>query len=109
MSVQGLLLLRRGVLALPGLTLLGHARARAAQGGPFSLGIASGEPAPDGFVLWTRLAFDWRGGGIAARAVPVDWVVARDEALRDVVRRGQAVATPRRYVVKAGRTALPPG
>jgi alkaline phosphatase D len=23
---------------------------------PFSLGVMSGEPAPDGFVLWTRLA-----------------------------------------------------
>ncbi|HTO55264.1 MAG TPA: PhoD-like phosphatase N-terminal domain-containing protein, partial [Myxococcota bacterium] len=27
-------------------------------GDPFSLGVASGEPAPDGFVLWTRLAPD---------------------------------------------------
>src|SRR5260221_7718577 len=26
------------------------------QGNPFSLGVASGDPAPDGFVLWTRLA-----------------------------------------------------
>ena len=25
---------------------------------PFSLGVASGEPGPDGFVLWTRLAPD---------------------------------------------------
>jgi alkaline phosphatase D len=23
---------------------------------PFSLGVASGDPAPDGFVIWTRLA-----------------------------------------------------
>ncbi|MEJ7576782.1 MAG: PhoD-like phosphatase N-terminal domain-containing protein [Pyrinomonadaceae bacterium] len=23
---------------------------------PFTLGIASGDPAPDGFILWTRLA-----------------------------------------------------
>ncbi|WP_299036950.1 PhoD-like phosphatase N-terminal domain-containing protein [uncultured Pseudokineococcus sp.] len=32
---------------------------------PFTLGIASGDPAPDGFVLWTRLAprpFEVRGG-----------------------------------------------
>jgi alkaline phosphatase D len=27
-----------------------------AGGDPFSLGVASGEPAADGFVLWTRLA-----------------------------------------------------
>ncbi|HAQ36853.1 MAG TPA: alkaline phosphatase, partial [Alphaproteobacteria bacterium] len=25
-------------------------------GDPFSLGVASGDPTPDGFVLWTRLA-----------------------------------------------------
>jgi alkaline phosphatase D len=25
---------------------------------PFTLGVASGEPAPDGFVIWTRLAPD---------------------------------------------------
>ena len=23
---------------------------------PFTLGVASGQPSPDGFVLWTRLA-----------------------------------------------------
>ena len=23
---------------------------------PFQLGVASGDPAPDGFVIWTRLA-----------------------------------------------------
>src|SRR5260221_2812186 len=26
------------------------------NGDPFSLGVAAGEPTPDGFVLWTRLA-----------------------------------------------------
>ncbi|WP_338663448.1 alkaline phosphatase D family protein [Pararoseomonas sp. SCSIO 73927] len=97
MSAPELLLPRRGLLALPGLALMGHARARAAEGAEpdlFLLGVASGEPAPDGFVLWTRLATAWRGGGMPARPVPVDWVVARDEALRDVVRRGQTMAVP---------------
>ncbi|MCR0980908.1 alkaline phosphatase D family protein [Roseomonas populi] len=89
-----LLVPRRAALALPGLALFGHFRARAAEGDPFLLGVASGEPAPGGFVLWTRLATEWRGGGMPAQAVPVDWVVARDEGLRDVVRRGQAVALP---------------
>ena len=27
-----------------------------ASDNPFTLGVASGEPSPDGFVLWTRLA-----------------------------------------------------
>ena len=30
---------------------------------PFNLGIASGDPAPDGVVLWTRLAPDPLNGG----------------------------------------------
>ena len=30
---------------------------------PFSLGVASGDPAPDGVVLWTRLAPDPLNGG----------------------------------------------
>jgi alkaline phosphatase D len=38
----------------------------------FTLGIASGDPAPDGVVLWTRLAPDpLHGGGMPARSVPV--------------------------------------
>ena len=30
---------------------------------PFKLGVASGDPAPDGFVLWTRLAPKPLAGG----------------------------------------------
>ena len=36
---------------------VGRHLARAA-GSPFTLGVASGDPLPDGFVLWTRLASD---------------------------------------------------
>jgi len=39
---------------LPGVALAEPARGR--LGDPFTLGVASGDPAPDGFVLWTRLA-----------------------------------------------------
>lgn len=63
---------------------------------PFSLGIASGDPAPDGFVLWTRLAplpFE-PGGGMGTEPVPVQWVVAEDESLKKVVRHGTAQADP---------------
>ncbi|QYC43196.1 Alkaline phosphatase D precursor [Nonomuraea coxensis DSM 45129] len=59
---------------------------------PFQLGIASGEPASDGVVLWTRLAMDPVAldglGGMPDRAVPVQWELARDEGFRRVVRRG---------------------
>ena len=60
---------------------------------PFSLGVMSGDPSPDGFVLWTRLAPDpLAGGGMDAAAVEVEWIVAEDEALRRVVKKGKAVA-----------------
>ena len=59
----------------------------------FSLGVASGEPAPDSVVLWTRLAPDpLRGGGMPPAPVAVRWEIADDEAMRRVVRRGSAVA-----------------
>lgn len=62
---------------------------------PFTLGVASGDPTPEGIVLWTRLAPDpLRGGGMPPEAVEVHWVVGTDERLSRVVRRGTAIATP---------------
>ena len=63
---------------------------------PFRLGIASGSPKPDGFVLWTRLVprlFE-PDGGMPDRRVPVDWELATDPRMRRVVRRGTAWALP---------------
>lgn len=60
---------------------------------PFTLGVASGAPLPDGVVLWTRLAPDpLEGGGLPPAAIEVRWEVARDEGFRDIVRRGGALA-----------------
>jgi alkaline phosphatase D len=63
---------------------------------PFSLGVASGDPAPDGVVLWTRLAPRPRepGGGMPPEPVEVSWQVAEDEAMTRVVQRGTAAANP---------------
>jgi len=63
---------------------------------PFSLGIASGDPLPDGVVLWTRLAPDplEPDGGMPRRKAPVRWEVATDERFRQVVRKGNTHATP---------------
>jgi len=63
---------------------------------PFTLGVASGDPSPDGFVLWTRLApgplaIDGLGG-MPDRDVEVTWEVATDEAMTDVVASGTVVA-----------------
>ncbi len=44
-----------GGLASAGVTLLSASDAHVAPY-PFTLGVASGEPLSDGFVLWTRLA-----------------------------------------------------
>src|SRR3954469_1322657 len=63
---------------------------------PFSLGVASGDPAPDGFVIWTRLAPDPLDahGGMAMMPVPVTWEVGTDESLRTIVARGEEKARP---------------
>jgi alkaline phosphatase D len=65
------------------------------SGSPFQLGVASGEPSADGFVIWTRLApKPLEGGGMLRELVEVGWEVATDEKFTRVVRRGRAVATP---------------
>lgn len=62
---------------------------------PFAAGIASGDPASDGVVLWTRLIPDpSREQAWQKENVTVEWRVATDEAFRKVVKRGKAVATP---------------
>ncbi|HSV22842.1 MAG TPA: alkaline phosphatase D family protein [Xanthobacteraceae bacterium] len=74
------------------------AQARRWPADPFSLGIASGAPRPDGFVLWTRLAPDPLSinpatpGGMTGGDVPVAYEIAGDEAMHDIVRRGVADA-----------------
>jgi alkaline phosphatase D len=62
---------------------------------PFQLGVASGDPTDDGFVIWTRLA----PKPLDASAMPpvnveVSWRIAEDENLSRVVQRGRAVAQP---------------
>lgn len=84
---------------LVGTAAAGSTRYRAPRwlGDPFTLGIASGDPTPDGVVLWTRLAPDPFApdglGGMAMAPVTVDYEVAADEGFRRVVTRGSAVAT----------------
>jgi alkaline phosphatase D len=61
---------------------------------PFSLGVAAGDPASDGFVIWTRLApkpLD-NHGGMPPAPVGVAWEVATDPHMTHVIRSGHAVA-----------------
>jgi alkaline phosphatase D len=61
---------------------------------PFSLGIAAGEPLPDGAVLWTRIAPTNPPADLATRNVEVSWEVASDESFKTIVQRNKAVAAP---------------
>ncbi|PSL05468.1 alkaline phosphatase D [Haloactinopolyspora alba] len=96
---------RRHFLGTTGLSLvaLSHGASRFRENDrpafpdtPFSLGMASGEPAPDSVVLWTRLAPRplEPAGGMPARKVPVRYEVATDEGFRNVITRNVAFAVP---------------
>jgi len=99
-------MLDRRAFLLSGLTAYGaSARALFAGGAvlqspkfptsPFTLGVCSGDPAPDGVVLWTRLAIDpLNGGGMPRQPVEVQWQVAADDRLSKIVRSGKAIASP---------------
>lgn len=64
--------------------------------GLFTLGVASGDPTPDGVVLWSRLAPDpLAGGGMPdGMDVIVRWQLARDEAMTDLVADGATQTGP---------------
>jgi alkaline phosphatase D len=92
-------LLRTGGSAAAGIVLLGRAATARAippfRGDPFSLGVASGDPTPDGIVLWTRLApAPLEGGGLPLEVFGVRYEVAADEGFRRIVRRGTVEALP---------------
>ena len=78
---------------------------------PFKLGVASGDPAPDGVVLWTRLAPDpLHEGGMAQQHVPVRWELSSDENFSTIVRRGAVLATPEfAHAVHVELEGLEPG
>lgn len=96
-SSRRALLVRAAALAgaafAPAVWTSALARTRLADD-PFRLGVASGEPEPDGVVLWTRLAPDPQAldGGMTPEPVRVAWEVAEDEGFRRTVRRGDALA-----------------
>lgn len=81
---------------------------------PFTLGVASGDPLPDGFVIWTRLAPDPLAddglGGMPPRPYVVSWQVASDPAFRRVVRAGSTRAVPDlAHAVHVDVSGLPAG
>lgn len=79
---------------------------------PFGLGVASGDPLPDGVVLWTRLAPEplEPGHGMPMQRVEVTWEVASDERFRSIVKTGKDWARPELgHAVHAEVSGLEPG
>lgn len=93
---------RRAILAWYGASLATGISSQTAianphfRADPFSLGVASGDPASDGFVLWTRLAPEPLApdGGMGRQAVELRYEIATDEAFSRIVRLGRARADP---------------
>ncbi|MFI2639650.1 alkaline phosphatase D family protein [Streptomyces sp. NPDC018610] len=97
------------VLAAP---LAAALPARAAAAEPaFLHGVASGDPLPDGVLLWTRVTPTEEavpGSGLGPDT-EVSWVVARDKAFTDVVAKGSTTATAASdHTVKADIRGLEP-
>lgn len=62
---------------------------------PFALGVASGAPAEDSVVIWTRLCTDpLSAEGLGPQQWPVLWECAEDQGFRRIVRQGQTMAHP---------------
>lgn len=63
---------------------------------PFYHGVASGDPLPDRVIIWTRLTPSHKG-----ESFPVKWIIAKDEALTEVVNEGIVTASSDRdYTIK---------
>ncbi|MFJ6073431.1 alkaline phosphatase D family protein [Streptomyces sp. NPDC093065] len=97
------------VLAAPLASALPAGAAGAAPA--FLHGVASGDPLPDGILLWTRVtpvpeAIPGSGTGPDTE---VGWVVATDKALSNVVAKGSVTATAASdHTVKADVRGLAP-
>lgn len=76
---------RRLLLAgAPALALPRRAWAQNLARGVFTHGVASGDPLPDGVMLWTRFV---------GSDAPITWEVGEDEAFTRVTQRGEAHAS----------------
>ena len=68
----------------------------------FSHGVASGDPLHDSVILWTRVS---NAGG---ESLTLNWLVARDESMTDIVASGTvATDADRDYTVKVDARGLP--
>ncbi|MFE3610027.1 alkaline phosphatase D family protein [Streptomyces goshikiensis] len=100
--------------ALAPLAGLGASAAHAAAAAPapaFLHGVASGDPLPDGILLWTRVTPvpEAAPGSGLGPATEVTWEVSEDKAFSRVVARGSVTATAAAdHTVKADVRGLRP-
>ncbi|MET9469198.1 alkaline phosphatase D family protein [Streptomyces sp. NPDC006544] len=101
--------------ALAPMTALGAGTARAATAATaapaFLHGVASGDPLPDGILLWTRVtpADGAVPGSGLGPATAVDWEIAEDKAFSRIVARGSVTASATSdHTVKADVRGLRP-
>ncbi|MFA3874420.1 alkaline phosphatase [Streptomyces sp. MMCC 100] len=97
------------VLAAPLAAALPAGAAGAAPA--FLHGVASGDPLPDGVLLWTRVTPTPEAipGSGAGPDTEVNWVLAMDKALTNIVAKGSVTATAASdHTVKADVRGLAP-
>jgi alkaline phosphatase D len=76
---------------------------------PFLHGLASGDPLATAVILWTRVSVP-RPSGAAAEDVPVQWRVALDPLMRELVTEGEtSTGEAADYTVKVDVTGLSAG
>ena len=73
---------------------------------PFAHGVSSGDPLKDRVIIWTRIT----EVSPSAPTIPVQWFVATDPAMRNIVKSGaQSTNAARDWTVKVDITGLLPG
>jgi alkaline phosphatase D len=107
------LVLGSSAAALVGVELAGpgFSAALGLPDGPFQYGVASGDPLPNGFIIWTRVtpSPDATPGSGLGVATPVNWIVATDATLTNVVASGTVVTSPTTdHTVKVDVSGLAP-
>ncbi|MGK8523092.1 alkaline phosphatase D family protein [Nocardia asteroides] len=104
-------LLKGGAAAATATAVLSAGRARAAT--PiFQHGVASGDPLPDGVIIWTRVTVsaDATPGSGLGDPAPVRWEIAADEQFRSVASSGTLMASAESdHTVKVDVSGLAPG
>lgn len=78
---------------------------------PFKLGVASGDPLPTGFVIWTRLApSPLDSAATGPEPIAVDYEIALDDQFKNPVQAGSVVAYPENaHAVHVDVEGLAPG